>query len=389
MAFSQQSYQGQGIEQPRERSRIGLLMQGGIAQAGNAIGQGIQNFNRNKAEAKMLRNFYQTYVKGSADVAMASPDADKDSIKDTMNQALARGEEMGLSELRGWKDSLAVMEAKRQIEEKMRLQNRQDQRAQNADVRAQEAHQLQKETIEKATTQEEQTNNVLMASIEEPKPVTTINAPVPGMDKVSGRTAPEVPTVETKTPSRREMLMDAFKKNPKARVGDILKQLGSGQPSITDQIAVKKYNDSVTARTVKDVGLARTPEAAKELIEFKTTVEDTNKGVDGLLKILGTTGKAFSPKLRAEAETLTAMLKGSLRLAIVGPGAMSESEIKLLDRVVANPTSFKKTDGQVKAALTKLKSHLADQLETRYKNNIEGYEGRQAPDAIWSGYGLQ
>jgi hypothetical protein len=56
-----------------------------------------------------------------------------------MNQALARGEEMGLSELRGWKDSLAVMEAKRQYEEKLRLQNRQDQRAQNADVRAERA----------------------------------------------------------------------------------------------------------------------------------------------------------------------------------------------------------------------------------------------------------
>jgi len=43
----------------------------------------------------------------------------------------------------------------------------------------------------------------------------------------------------------------------------------------------------------------------------------------------------------------------------------------------------------VKAALTKLKSHLADQLETRYKNNIEGYQGQQVPDASWTGYGIQ
>ena len=139
MAFSQQSYQGQGIQRQTEVSQIGQLMGAGVAQAGNAVGQGIQAYNRNKAQAKAFRNFYNTWVKGSADIAMSNPDADKESIKDTMNQALARGEEMGLSELKGWKDGLAVTEAKRQYEEKMRLQNRQDQRAQNADVRAERA----------------------------------------------------------------------------------------------------------------------------------------------------------------------------------------------------------------------------------------------------------
>ena len=56
MAFSQQTYQGQGIVQPTERSRVGELLGAGIAGFGASIGEGIKKFQQNKAEANELRS---------------------------------------------------------------------------------------------------------------------------------------------------------------------------------------------------------------------------------------------------------------------------------------------------------------------------------------------
>jgi hypothetical protein len=56
MAFSQQSYTGQGIVQPTERSRVGELLGAGLAGLGAGVGEGIKKFQQNKEEAKELRS---------------------------------------------------------------------------------------------------------------------------------------------------------------------------------------------------------------------------------------------------------------------------------------------------------------------------------------------
>jgi len=55
MPFSQQTYTGQGIVQPTERSRVGELLGAGFAGLGAGIGEGIKKFQQNKEEAKELR----------------------------------------------------------------------------------------------------------------------------------------------------------------------------------------------------------------------------------------------------------------------------------------------------------------------------------------------
>jgi hypothetical protein len=55
MPFSQQTYTGQGIVQPTERSRVGELLGAGIAGLGAGIGEGIKKFRQDKEEAKELR----------------------------------------------------------------------------------------------------------------------------------------------------------------------------------------------------------------------------------------------------------------------------------------------------------------------------------------------
>lgn len=76
MAFSQQTYQGQGIVQPTERSRVGELLGAGIAGFGASLGEGIRKFSERKEEMKRREQF----KKGTVE-ALTALGADKDLLK--------------------------------------------------------------------------------------------------------------------------------------------------------------------------------------------------------------------------------------------------------------------------------------------------------------------
>ena len=76
MAFSQQTYQGQGIVQPTERSRVGELLGAGIAGFGASLGEGIRKFSERKEEMKRREQFKRGTVE-----ALTALGADKDLLK--------------------------------------------------------------------------------------------------------------------------------------------------------------------------------------------------------------------------------------------------------------------------------------------------------------------
>ena len=76
MAFSQQTYQGQGIVQPTERSRVGELLGAGIAGFGASIGEGIRKFSERKEEMKRREQFKKGTV-----TALTALGADADLLK--------------------------------------------------------------------------------------------------------------------------------------------------------------------------------------------------------------------------------------------------------------------------------------------------------------------
>jgi len=88
-------------------------------------------------------------------------------------------------------------------------------------------------------------------------------------------------------------------------------------------------------------GLAHTKEDAKAIKDKQAAAADATAGLDELLSLASKSGREFLPsEAKARADTLKNMLKGKLRTLIVGPGAVSESEWKILDAVVANPTDL-------------------------------------------------
>lgn len=115
-------------------------------------------------------------------------------------------------------------------------------------------------------------------------------------------------------------------------------------------------------------GLTFTEEGAKELRTSVGTVDGASKSIDRLLDISKKSGREFMPsEAKAEAQTLAAMLKGALRTEIVGPGAVSESEWKLLNDIVADPTKVMQLNDNTKKRLEVLKNTLTEGLKSKAK----------------------
>jgi hypothetical protein len=114
-------------------------------------------------------------------------------------------------------------------------------------------------------------------------------------------------------------------------------------------------------------GFALDDKGAQSLRDMSATVANTNQSVDELLKILGTSNKSLSPELAAQAQAIKGTLTGSLRTFLVGPGAVTEYEQKLLDSIVADPTKAFQLDSKAKATLVTLKRKVNDAFKNMAK----------------------
>jgi hypothetical protein len=76
MPFSQQTYTGQGIVQPTERSRVGEFLGAGLAGLGQSIGRGIEKFAERKEEMKKREQFKKGTI-----TALTALGADADLLK--------------------------------------------------------------------------------------------------------------------------------------------------------------------------------------------------------------------------------------------------------------------------------------------------------------------
>lgn len=74
-------------------------------------------------------------------------------------------------------------------------------------------------------------------------------------------------------------------------------------------------------------------------------------------------GSSLSPEKIARANQLRTLLKGQLRVILVGPGAVNESEQKLMDSAISDPTSFFSLQSNNLSKLGLLKQSLRNKVD--------------------------
>ncbi len=118
-------------------------------------------------------------------------------------------------------------------------------------------------------------------------------------------------------------------------------------------------------RFVPGYGLALTKEDAKELKGAVAEVSAAKQSVRELLQIAGMSGKSVSPEMRTRATSIASLLQGQLRTTVLGPGAVTESERALLEKIIANPTDIFSMDSRNKEALQTLSQKLDQGLASK------------------------
>lgn len=142
---------------------------------------------------------------------------------------------------------------------------------------------------------------------------------------------------------------------------EIMKEYAARQALSEGNLA--NMDEDTRKRYVPGFGLALTPEDAKAIKEKVGVINNAKRGIKDLLAISGRPLKSISPNDIAEAKTTAQMLIGNLRLEIVGPGALSEKEVDLLNNIIADPTKLASLDSSNRTRLETLMKRLDSSLK--------------------------
>jgi len=196
----------------------------------------------------------------------------------------------------------------------------------------------------------EETEARIRQHIEETMPNASSTAKLAAMRQLMSQEAPEIQTIKDEYGNEAVRFPQGY--TPKQK-----------QPpmSLQDQIRLAEYNDGQRALTVEGfTGKTRTAQQATDFAQEVRIAKEATNGIDQLLEMIDTPGKSLSLQERARASVIQNTLIGSLRLKIVGPGALSEKEIEVLKATIADPTKFFAFDSTIKASLEKMKQYLSD-----------------------------
>lgn len=136
-------------------------------------------------------------------------------------------------------------------------------------------------------------------------------------------------------------------------------------PQVIDRLAAsdpKKAAD-MRERLVPGVGLANTPKDANEVKDISIAATGAKSAIDELKSIMSTPGKSLSPNERARAGSIRQQLIGQMRVAILGPGTVNESERALLENLIPDPTSILSLDSSNLIKLNALEKRMAEGVQ--------------------------
>lgn len=133
-----------------------------------------------------------------------------------------------------------------------------------------------------------------------------------------------------------------------------------------------KINDrSIVGRSGK-IWLARSYKEAqrllKEVLPEATKALNAGERIRELIKEVGFLDQInpFSSRV-AEASTLREVIKGAIRLEIFGPGVMTDTERRIAEKIIANPSAILTTDAKEVAKINTLMSKMRYGLGQRLR----------------------
>ena len=506
MAFSQQTYTGQGIVQPTERSRVGEFLGAGLAGLGAGIGEGIKKFQQNKEEAKELRanlKRLRSFIpKEQQDEFDAQVEAGSLSDLRGLKRGILERGELELQQLRKqeaeeqlatskfarqtmeeegklYRDYFGMMQpqqveedfgpqigaAERRLQEAERAGFRPEftfpesaaQIPQGAERFAQKppqqeivppkflgaypyARELTKFVSDaqkagagfgglggfggagfysapsrfKAPAQQQERPAPLLSMppvLQEPQPAEPIAQPQTAPAQPMGPEPALEPSPEVQQAARdlEAIRIQAAEGGTRLETSEeVMKRISENIPELaqkyptqaknlyemlypkqdkltpTEQISLMKLEREIGASTVAGYGVAPSPEIAKDFREVLISATEAQTGIKRLLEINKMKSPWASLDLRSEAQVLQGTLQGALRREIVGPGAVTESEQKLLKSIIRDPTKFWSLSASNKTAL----ETLLKKVERGLAKNAEVISWQQ-PAGMQSGQAQQ
>ena len=144
---------------------------------------------------------------------------------------------------------------------------------------------------------------------------------------------------------------EQFVPAPKADIGDMLKVKG------------------LTIDFPEFRGTAPTEKEATDFRDQYSNVLTSRRNIQRLLEI-AQMGKATqqTPEIKAEAEQLARAAQGALRLDIIGPGTVTDSDRKLLENIVRNPTDIFSLQSSNVKSLKSLLERAGSGIESKAKS---------------------
>lgn len=145
--------------------------------------------------------------------------------------------------------------------------------------------------------------------------------------------------------------------------------LGLDKNNLTPEQAMAVHG-TAAEQYVSGFGLARSKEDKKK---FQEEYGDSKNSLDALKTIVSTDINKLSPDDRARLSTELSLLTGKMRLAVLGPGAMTEAEYDRLRDALGDPTKIVTFPG---TQMLKLQT-VMKRLQTQQDNAVSLYFGKE------------
>lgn len=134
-------------------------------------------------------------------------------------------------------------------------------------------------------------------------------------------------------------------------------------------------DDKKRERYVPGFGFGYTKEDATKLKDYNADYEAARSGIMKLKEVGNMPLKSISPEAIAQADSISRMIMASLRTQVLGPGAVTDAERAILEKIVSNPTTIFSLDSTNQKRL----DTLMDTLKTNRNQKAKAY-GFTVPD---------